>query len=64
MTEGTIFRLDPTQLAAVRQKAGISLPTVNEQTTPHQAGFQLGMLRVLQILQDGFTVQHQNPPRG
>lgn len=64
MTEGTIFRLDPSQLAAVRQKAGMGAgPTVNSNTTPQEAGYQLGMLRVLQILQDGFTVQHQTPQR-
>lgn len=50
-----VMTLHPSQLAAVRQKAGLSL-SVNSNTTPLEAGMQLGMARVIQILQDGFTV--------
>lgn len=50
-----LMTLHPNQLDAVRRKAGVSL-SVNLNTTPLEAGFQLGMARVLDILQQGFTV--------
>lgn len=51
-----IYRLDPTQLATVQRQAG-SVLAVNSNTTPLEAGVQLGMARVLRILQEGFTVE-------
>ena len=58
----TIYILDPKQLDAVRRKAGLAL-SVNSSTTPLEAGMQIGMARVLHILQEGFTVESspQNP---
>ena len=50
-----IYRLDPKQLAAVQRQAG-SVISVNSNTTPLEAGVQIGMARVLRILQEGFTV--------
>lgn len=58
-TTKTIYRLDQKQLAVVRQKAGLAL-AVNSNTTPLEAGMQLGMARVLHILQEGFTVETHN----
>lgn len=60
----TIHRLDPTTLAAVRQKVGLSL-AVNSATTPLEAGMQIGMARVLHVLQEGFTIEPAttNPER-
>lgn len=55
-----IYRLDPKQLAAVQRQAG-SVLSVNSNTTPLEAGVQLGMARVLRILQEGFTVESRNP---
>lgn len=55
----TIFRLDPKQLAAVQRQAG-SVLSVNSNTTPLEAGVQLGMARVLRVLQEGFTVESIN----
>lgn len=63
MSEKTIYTLDQNQLAAVRKKAGLAL-SVNSNTTPLEAGMQLGMARVLQILQEGFTVENKNPNGG
>lgn len=51
-----IYRLDPRQLAAVQRQAG-SVLSVNSNTTPLEAGAQLGMARVLRVLQEGFTVE-------
>lgn len=51
----TLYRLDPQALAAVRKKAGLIL-SVNSNTTPLEAGVQIGMARVLDILQEGFTI--------
>lgn len=56
----TIYRLDPRQLAAVQRLAG-SILTVNSNTTPLEAGLQIGMARVLRILQEGFTVESSTP---
>lgn len=60
MEEKTLFRIDPSQLAVIRRQAGLSL-SVNSSTTPLEAGMQLGMARVLHILQEGFTVDTPNP---
>lgn len=62
MAEATvIYRLSPEQLDAVRRKAaGIS---INSNTTPLQAGFQLGVHHVLDILREGFTVAGSTPRR-
>ncbi len=51
-----LMTLHPSQLAAVRRLAGLAL-SVNSNTTPLEAGVQLGMARVLHILQEGFTVE-------
>lgn len=51
-----LMTLHPKQLAAVRQRSGLTL-SVNSNTTPLEAGMQLGMARVLNILQEGFTVE-------
>lgn len=62
MTEKVVKRvmtLHPNQLDAVRKKAGLSL-SVNSSTTPLEAGMQLGMARVLQILQEGFTTDEDS----
>ncbi len=55
-----LMTLHPNQLAAVRRLAGLSL-SVNSNTTPLEAGMQLGMARVLNILQEGFTVDSSVP---
>ena len=55
----TIYRLDPKQLAAVQKQAG-SVLSVNSNTTPLEAGVQLGMARVLRILYEGFTIEPQD----
>lgn len=55
-----IHRLSPDQLREVRKRAGLAL-SVNSNTTPLEAGVQLGMARVLDILREGFTVEHSNP---
>lgn len=58
-----IHRLDPKQLAAVRQAVAGKI-SINANTTPLQAGFQLGVQSVLNVLQEGFTVSVPTPPRG
>ncbi|UGL61175.1 hypothetical protein P4_00022 [Xanthomonas phage P4] len=55
-----LMTLHPNQLAAVRKLSGLSL-SVNSNTTPLEAGMQLGMARVLNILQEGFTVDSSVP---
>ncbi|AMM44682.1 hypothetical protein [Xanthomonas phage f20-Xaj] len=55
-----LMTLHPNQLAAVRRLSGLSL-SVNSNTTPLEAGMQLGMARVLNILQEGFTVDSSVP---
>ncbi len=55
-----LMTLPPKQLAAVRRLSGLSL-SVNSNTTPLEAGMQLGMARVLNILQEGFTVDSSVP---
>lgn len=62
MTEkvAIIHRLSPEQYKAVRQRAGLNL-SANSNTTPLEAGVQLGMARVLDILREGFTVEHKTP---
>ena len=57
-----IHRLSPDQLSAVR-KAVAGVITINGNTTPIQAGFQLGVQHVLNTLQEGFTTSHQTPAR-
>lgn len=61
MTEKTkvVMRLHPDALAAVRKQAGMAL-SINANTTPQEAGFHLGMARVLDILREGFTVELAN----
>lgn len=54
-----VMRLHPEALAAVRKQAGMSL-SVNMNTTPQEAGFHLGMARVLDILREGFTIEPQD----
>jgi hypothetical protein len=49
-------RLSPELYDAVRRKAGFAL-SVNHDTTSLEAGFQLGMARVLDILREDFTVE-------
>ena len=56
----TVMRLHPDALAAVRKQAGMSL-SINANTTPQEAGFHLGMARVLDILREGFTIEPHNP---
>jgi len=58
----TIHRLSPETLAAVRQQAGGQI-SLNHNTTPTQAGFQLGVQHVLNILQQGFTTTSSSPVR-
>lgn len=55
-----IHRLSPEQLREVWKRAGLAL-SVNSNTTPLEAGVQLGMARVLDILREGFTIEHSNP---
>lgn len=58
-----VYRLDPDMLAAVRHKAQGGAIAINHNTTPIQAGFQLGVQHVLNILQEGFTVAGSAPTR-
>lgn len=50
-----VHRLDPEMLAAVQRDAGQAL-SVNSNTTPLEAGFQLGVARVIEVLRKGFVV--------
>ncbi|QGH45060.1 hypothetical protein [Bacteriophage Titan-X] len=58
--EKVLMTLHPKQLAVVRQRCGLAL-SVNSNTTPLEAGVQLGMARVLDILREGFTVDTSVP---
>lgn len=63
MTNETVYRLNPEQLDAVRKKAGLHL-SINSNTTPLEAGAQIGMARVIQVLQEGFTVAGKTADNG
>jgi hypothetical protein len=49
-----LVRLTPEVYKALEAK--FSRPIVTENTTAHQAGFQLGVYAVLQALRNGFVV--------
>lgn len=51
-----VHRLSPELYAAVRKKAGLAL-SINSNTTPLEAGMQIGMARVLDILREEFTLE-------
>lgn len=54
----TVVRLSPDQLMEVRRKVGGQASTfVSQNTTDIQAGFMLGVNHVLNILQEGFTIE-------
>ena len=55
----TVMRMHPDALSAVRKQAGMSL-SINANTTPQEAGFHLGMARVIDILREGFTIEPQD----
>ncbi len=58
-----VHRLSPDQLDAVRRQAAGNI-SINMNTTPLQAGFQLGVQHVLNVLRDGFTTAtNPTPPR-
>lgn len=49
------MRLTDTQMAALRKKLGPLAGTiVNGGTTPHEAGFKLGIQTVLEVLREGW----------
>lgn len=56
-TMTTLHRLSPDQLDAVRRAVGGAI-AINQNTTPLQAGFQLGVQHVLNVLQSGFKVEN------
>lgn len=63
MAEATqLYRLDESQLEAVRRQAGGSI-SINSNTTPLQAGFALGVQHVLNTLREGFVVSVPTPKR-
>jgi hypothetical protein len=54
--ETELFRLRPEHIERIRRKAGgDAINTVTATTTELQAGFQLGVNRVLDILREGFV---------
>lgn len=53
--EVTIVRLDPAVLLDLKRKVGATC-IVTSQTTEHQAGYQLGVQHVLNVLQEGYTI--------
>lgn len=53
-----LHRLRPSDLARIAQLAGgDAINTVSATTTELQAGYQLGINRVLDILRKGFTIE-------
>lgn len=48
-------RLAPRHIDMIRQRAGGAI-SLNENTTAHQAGYMLGVQKVLEILREGFVV--------
>lgn len=48
-------RLDPEELDALRRR--LPRPAVTADTTPLQAGYQLGVQQVLELLRDGWTIE-------
>lgn len=57
-----VIRLHPEELRKLRkQLGGEGIDHVNDKTTPLQAGFQLGINRVLNVLQEGFTITLATP---
>lgn len=58
----TIHRLSPDQLDAVRRAVAGTI-SINSNTTPLQAGFQLGVQHVLNALRDGFVTAVPTPDR-
>lgn len=63
MAEATkVYRLDESQLEAVRRKASGTI-SINSETTPLQAGFSLGVQHVLNVLREGFVASVPTPPR-
>jgi hypothetical protein len=49
-----IVRLEPAVFADLRKKVGANC-IVTQLTTDHQAGFQLGINHVLNVLQEGYV---------
>lgn len=47
-------RLDEDELARLRGR--LPRPVVTADTTAHQAGYQLGIQHVLELLRDGWTI--------
>lgn len=55
-TTNTVTRLSPEELRKLRDLCGGRAGCrVTETTTPQQAGFQLGVQHVLNLLAEGFT---------
>ena len=53
-----VYRLRPADLERIRkQVGGDAVNTVTATTTELQAGFQLGINRVLDILRQGFSIE-------
>lgn len=59
--EAILHRLDPAALASIKQRVAAAI-SINHNTTPLQAGFQLGVQHVLNVLQEGFAVA-RTPPK-
>lgn len=60
-TETILHRLDPSALAVIKKQCAAGI-TINSNTTPLQAGFQLGVQHVINVLQEGFTTA-RTPPK-
>ena len=57
-----LHRLRPSDLARIAKLAGgDAVNTVSATTTELQAGYQLGINRVLDILRKGFTIEAPTP---
>lgn len=55
MTTKVIIRLESDQYRELARK--FPTPFVNNETTAHQAGYQLGVQAVLQALREGFVIE-------
>lgn len=51
-------RLDPEELDALRRK--LPRPAVTADTSPLQAGYQLGVQQVLELLRDGWVIEQSD----
>lgn len=53
--QGMVYRLTPEVYSQLEEKL-LSDVLVNKETTDLQAGYMLGIQKVLKVLRDGFTI--------